>query len=171
MSGMPSAAPRIVSVIGWSGSGKTTLIESAIKECGRRGIAAAAIKKSRHAADLPPDAKDSSRFRAAGALPSIYLSDTEMVALSAPPAAIDARAIAALCPGAGIVFCEGLAVSGAAILLVAGEAEGEAALKRPLAETTLLAARAPSLRELAEARGIPAFSPEDIGRIIDKLFA
>jgi molybdopterin-guanine dinucleotide biosynthesis protein MobB len=171
LSEISSIVPRIVSVIGWSGSGKTTFIESAIEECDRRGIAAAAIKKSRHAADLPPDAKDSSRFRAAGALPSIYLNDTEMVVLSVPPAALDAGEIAALCPGASIVFCEGLAVQGAAILLVAGDAQDEAALKRPLAEITLLAARAPSLREFAAARGIPAFSPEDIGRIINKLLA
>ena len=163
--------PRIVSVIGWSGSGKTTFIEGAIGECARRGIAAAAIKKSRHAADLPPDAKDSSRFRAAGALPSIYLSDTEMVALSAPPAAMDAETIAALCPGAEIVFCEGLAVPEAAILLIAGDAENETALKRPLDEIALLAARAPSLRALAAARGIPSFAPEEIRLIIDRLMA
>jgi molybdopterin-guanine dinucleotide biosynthesis protein MobB len=171
MSGISPAVPRIVSVIGWSGSGKTTLIEAAIGECARRGIATAAIKKSRHAADLPPDAKDSSRFRAAGALPSIYLSDTEMVVLSAPPAALDSGAIAALCPGAGIVFCEGLAVPGTAILLVAGDAEDEAALKRPLAEIALLAARVPSLREIAGAGGVPAFAPEDVGSIVDALLA
>ncbi|MCE1196921.1 molybdopterin-guanine dinucleotide biosynthesis protein MobB [bacterium] len=163
--------PRIVSVIGWSGSGKTTFIEGAIGECARRGVSAAAIKKSRHAADLPPDAKDSSRFRAAGALPSIYLSDTEMVVLAAPPAVIDAGTIAALCPGAAIVFCEGLAVPGSIAALVAGEAEDEAALKRPLAEIDILVARAPGLRKLAAARGVPAFAPEDIGRIIDRLLA
>lgn len=163
--------PLIITVIGWSGSGKTTLIEAAIGECARRGVAAAAIKKSRHAADLPPDAKDSSRFRAAGALPSIYLSDTEMVVLSTPPAAMDAGTIAALCSDAEVIFCEGLALPEAAILLIAGEAEDEAALKRPLAEAALLAARAPSLRELAAARGIPAFAPEDIGHIIDRLLA
>ena len=163
--------PRIVSVIGWSGSGKTTFIEGAIGECARRGIAAAAIKKSRHAADLPPDAKDSSRFRTAGALPSIYLSDTKMVTLSPPPAAMDAGTIAALCPDADIIFCEGLAVPGAAILLIAGDAENETALKRPLDEIALLAARAPSLRALAAARGIPAFAPEEIGLIIDRLMA
>jgi molybdopterin-guanine dinucleotide biosynthesis protein B len=164
-----SRIPRIVSVIGWSGSGKTTFIEGAIGECARRGVAAAAIKKSRHAADLPPGAKDSSRFRAAGALPSIYLSDTEMVTLSAPPAAMDAGTIAALCPGAEIVFCEGLAVPGASILLIAGDADSETALKRPLSEIALLAARAQGLRELAAARGIPAFAPEDIGPIMDRL--
>ncbi len=163
--------PLIITVIGWSGSGKTTLIETAIGECTRRGIAAAAVKKSQHAADLPPDAKDSSRFRAAGALPSIYLSEAEMVVLSAPPAILNAGAIAALCPDAEIVFCEGLAVPGATLLLIAGEAEDEAALKRPLAEAALLAARAPSLRELAVALGVPAFAPEDIARIIDALLA
>lgn len=166
-----SRIPRIVSVIGWSGSGKTTFIEGAIGECARRGIAAAAIKKSRHAADLPPGAKDSSRFRAAGALPSIYLSGTEMVTLSPPPAAMDAGTIAALCPGAEIVFCEGLAVPEASILLIAGDVREEASLKRPLADIALLAARAPDLRELAAARGIPAFAPDEIGLIIDALFA
>lgn len=166
-----SGSPRIISVIGWSGSGKTTFAEGAIGECARRGIAAAAVKKSRHAADLPPDAKDSSRFRAAGALPSIYLSEAEMVVLAAPPAVLDAGAIAALCSDAEIVFCEGLAVPGAALLLVAGDAEDEAALKRPLAGIDILVARAPRLRELAAARGIPAFAPEDIGHIIDRLLA
>ena len=163
--------PRIVSVIGWSGSGKTTFLEGAISECARRGIAAAAIKKSRHAADLPPDAKDSSRLRAASALPSIYLSETEMVVLAAPPAAMDAATIAALCPDAAIVFCEGLAVPGSTVALVVGEAEDEAALKRPLAEIDILVARAPGLRKLAAAQGIPAFAPEEVGLIVDRLFA
>ncbi len=93
-----------------------------------------------------------------------------MIVLTTPPAALDAETIAALCPGAEIIFCEGLAVPGAAILLAAGDASDEIALKRPLSETDIFVARAPSLRKLAAARGVPAFAPEEIGRIIDRLF-
>lgn len=163
--------PLIVSILGWSGAGKTTFAEAAIGECARRGIQAAAIKKSRHAADLPPDAKDSARFRAAGALPSIYLSETEMVTLTLPPVVLDEGTITTLCPGAAIVFCEGLAVPGTIVVMIAGDAKREVELKRPLTEIDILVARDKSLRDTAADRGIPTFFPEGVGLIIDKLLA
>lgn len=162
---------RIVSIIGWSGAGKTTFIESALEECSKRGISAAAIKKSRHEADLPPDTKDSARFHAAGANPSIYLSESEMVVLTAPPAPMDAGAIAALCPLASIIFCEGLAAEGALRVLVAGAETEEKAIKRPLADIDILVAREASMLELAKTRNIKAFRPEDVELFIDYIIS
>ena len=161
--------PVIVSVLGWSGVGKTTFIEAAIAECSRRGIPVAAFKKSRHAADLPPDGKDSSRFHAAGANPSIYLSGSEMLLLTTSPAPMDAGAIIALCPHASIIFCEGLDLEGALRVLVAGAETEEEALKRPLAAIDLLVAREPAMLELATAKNRKAFHPEPVGLFIDHL--
>lgn len=161
--------PVIVSILGWSGTGKTTFIEAAIAECSRRGIPVAAIKKSRHAADLPPDGKDSSRFHLAGANPSIYLSGSEMLLLGTTPAPMDAGAIAALCPQASIIFCEGLVVEGALRILVAGAETEESALKRPLTDIDILVAREPAMVELAAARNKKTFLPEPVGLFIDHL--
>lgn len=163
--------PIIVSLLGWSGSGKTTFIESAIQECASRGIFAAAVKKSRHSADLPPDTKDSARFRAAGASPSIYVSESEMVILAAPPLILSAEALIALCPHAEIIFCEGLEVGGAVIVLLTGEEKAENALKRPLSDIDAVIARGASMLELAAARNIKAFKPEAVGLFIDYLIA
>jgi len=163
--------PVILSILGWSGVGKTTFIEAAIAECSRRGIPVAAIKKSRHAADLPSDGKDSSRFHAAGANPSIYLSGSEMLLLTAPPAPMDAGAIIALCPQASIIFCEGLLLEGALRVLVAGAETEENALKRPLADIDILVAREASMLELAETRNIKAFRPEDVELFIDYIIS
>lgn len=161
--------PVILSILGWSGAGKTTFIEAAIAECARRGIPVSAIKKSRHVADFPPDGKDSSRFHAAGAEPSIYLSGSEMLSLSAPPATMDADAIIALCPEASIIFCEGLALEGAFRVLVAGAETEEKALKLPLADIEILVAREPVMRKLAESRKIKAFNADDIALFIDSI--
>lgn len=162
--------PVILSILGWSGVGKTTFIEAAIAECSRRGIPVAAFKKSRHAADLPPDGKDSSRFHAAGANPSIYLSGSEMLLLTAPPAPMDAGAIIALCPQASIIFCEGLLLEGALRVLVAGAETEENALKRPFANIDILVAREPAMLKLAGSRNIKAFPPEDVGQFINHIF-
>ena len=159
--------PIILSIIGWSGTGKTTFIEAAIRDCACRGISAAAIKKSRHVADLPLDTKDSARFRAAGASPSIYLNESEMVVLTAPPAPMDAGAAITLCPQASIIFCEGLDVPGAALVLVAGEEMAEEALKRPLASIDILIARDQAMISAAAVKGIAAFSPDQVGNFID----
>jgi molybdopterin-guanine dinucleotide biosynthesis protein MobB len=166
---MMKGNPVIVSILGWSGVGKTTFIEAAIAECSRRGIPVAAFKKSRHAADLPPDGKDSSRFHAAGANPSIYLSGPEMLLLTAPPAPMDTRAITALCPQASIIFCEGLDVEGALLVLVAGAETEEKALKRPLAAIDVLVAREAVMLGFAETRHIKAIKPEAVGLFVDYL--
>jgi len=166
---MMRGKPVIVSILGWSGVGKTTFIEAAIAECSRRGIPVAAFKKSRHAADLPPDGKDSSRFHAAGANPSIYLSESEMLLLTAPPALMDTGAIIALCPCASIIFCEGLDMGEALRVLVTGAETEEKALKRPLAAIDVIVAREQTMIELAAARNKRAFRPEPVGLFIDHL--
>lgn len=159
----------VLSVLGWSNSGKTTFIEASLRECARRGVRAACIKKSRHEADIPEDAKDSSRFFAAGADPSIYLGETASLTLSPPLAGpFDADSVGALCPAAEIVFCEGLAVRGAPLVLVAGSAETEEGLKRPLSEADFLISEAPALLRAAKAAGIPAFSPGEAPLCVDQ---
>jgi len=163
--------PIIISILGWSGSGKTTFIESAIQECAKRGIFAAAVKKSKHKADLPPDTKDSARFRAAGASPSIYLSESEMVILAAPPPRMDAETLIALCPQAAFIFCEGLEARGALLALVSGEEKTEDALKRPLASVDILVAREAAMLELAKVRNTKAFKPEDVELFIDYIIS
>ncbi len=168
---MKEHRPVIVSILGWSGSGKTSFVEAAIAECRRRGISAAAIKKSHNVPDLPPDSKDSSRFRRAGAEPSIYLSGNEMLALMAAPARLDEKSIAALCPSASIIFCEGLEVAGARLVLMAGDESDESALKRKLSEIDIIVARNAIMLELAGERGVTSFKAEDIGLLVDYLIA
>lgn len=163
--------PLIISIIGWSGSGKTTFIESAIQECARRGILAATVKKSKHKANLPPDTKDSARFRAAGASPSIYLGESEMVILATPPPRMDAEALIALCPGASIIFCEGLDVPGAVLVLLAGAETAEKALKRPLVSANVLVARDQAMIRAAASKSVAAFSPEQVGLFIEHIIS
>jgi molybdopterin-guanine dinucleotide biosynthesis protein MobB len=168
---MGKGKAAIVSVLGWSDTGKTCFIEAAVAECRRRGVSAAAIKKSHNVPDLPPGSKDSSRFRRAGAEPSIYLSGTEMLALMAAPARLDGKSIAALCPGASIIFCEGLEVDGAQLVLMAGDVSDESALKRKLSEIDIIVARNAIMLELAGERGVKNFKADDIGLFIDYLIA
>jgi molybdopterin-guanine dinucleotide biosynthesis protein MobB len=164
-------SPIVVSILGWSGVGKTTFAEGVIAECSRRGIPAAAFKKSRHPAELPSKGKDSTRFYAAGANPSVYLSGSEMLLIGSPPPEMDKTAIAALCPRARIVFCEGLEVEGAVLVLVAGAETLEEALKRRLADIDILIARAASMQDLAARKGVTVFEPESIGSFLDYIIS
>ncbi len=168
---MKNNKPLVVSILGWSNSGKTTLIEAAIAECARRGISTAALKKSHNAASLQPDSKDSSRFRQAGADPSIYLSGHDMLILRKAPAWIDKDVIAALCPEASIVFCEGLEVDCSLRVLATGDETDETALKRRLTDIDILIARNATMIKLAIDRNVKTFKPEDVGSFIDHLIA
>jgi molybdopterin-guanine dinucleotide biosynthesis protein MobB len=168
---MKKATPVIVSVFGWSNSGKTTFIEAAIAECARRGISTAAIKKSHNAPNLTPSSKDSSRFRQAGAEPSIYLCDAEMLILSKAPSHIDNSTIISLCPGVSIIFCEGLDVEGAIRVLASGNARDESSLKRTLADIDILIARNAFMLNLAQDQNVKFFKPEEIAQFIDHLIA
>lgn len=166
---MGTKKPLIVSVLGWSDSGKTSLIEAAIAECVLRSIPTAALKKSHNAASLQPDTKDSSRFLKAGAEPSIYLSESEILILKKAPSRIDKKAIAALCPDAFIIFCEGLEVEGAIRVLAAGDATDEKELKRRLTDIDILIARNAALLTTAIGRKIKSFKPDGINPFIDYL--
>ncbi|MCX7026101.1 MAG: molybdopterin-guanine dinucleotide biosynthesis protein MobB [Spirochaetes bacterium] len=161
--------PRILSFIGYSNTGKTSFIEELLRECAVRGILAATVKKSRHGADLVPGVKDSERFYAAGASPSIYLDEKSMLVLSLRPAGLDADGLAALCPGADLILCEGLELPGCPLVLVAGKAIGEWELKHPLAEASALIGGGPSLAEAAAGASIPRFSSGDAPRFLDWL--
>jgi len=58
---------RVFGIVGYSGSGKTTLIENLLPQFARLGRTVNVIKHSHHDLELEPPAKDSARFRAAGA--------------------------------------------------------------------------------------------------------
>jgi molybdopterin-guanine dinucleotide biosynthesis protein MobB len=163
--------PRILSFIGYSNTGKTTFIEKVLEGCASRGIAAATVKKSRHGADIAPSAKDSERFFAAGASPSIYLDEASMLVLSPKPATLDAEALAALCPGADLILCEGLELAGCPFVLVAGSASKPEELKRDLAGAAALVAESPAMAEAASVAGVPVFAPREITRFLDWLLS
>jgi molybdopterin-guanine dinucleotide biosynthesis protein B len=162
---------RTACLLGYSNSGKTTFIEAVLRECAARGISAATVKKSRHQADLAQAAKDSERFFAAGASPSIYLDESSMLVLSRRPADLDAEQIAALCPAADLILCEGLELRGCPLVLVAGGAAGPEELKRGLDAAAALVAEAPGLTEAAACAGIPCFTPGESARFLDWLLS
>ncbi|AAP86024.1 molybdopterin-guanine dinucleotide biosynthesis protein B (plasmid) [Cupriavidus necator H16] len=57
----------VVGITGTSGSGKTTLITAMLPWFRERGLRVNVVKHSHHPLELEPPAKDSARFRAAGA--------------------------------------------------------------------------------------------------------
>jgi len=170
MSTISMETPRLISVNGWSGTGKTTFIEAAVAECRARGIPAACVKKSRHEADLPPDTKDSSRFFAAGASPSLFLGQSSMLTLSPPPEKIDEAALAALCGGAAIVFCEGLEIPGAYRIVVGGDASSEEEIKRPFASVDCVVSRNAALSKQAACAGKFVLGPDGAKALLDMLY-
>jgi molybdopterin-guanine dinucleotide biosynthesis protein len=159
--------PTIVSVLGWSGSGKTTFIEAAMRECARRGLAVGALKKSKHSPDSSAEEKDSVRFFTAGAISSTYLSPTAMVRISQPPARVDRDTVAELCPGAALIFCEGLEIDGAVVALVDGPVSAALAPKRPLSEIDVFIAAENSLSRAGGYPGLSIFSPEQTIGFVD----
>ena len=161
--------PRIASVIGWSGSGKTTLVSRAITECARRGISCVAAKRARHAPDIAPEGKDSTRFLQAGAEASAYVGDSGAALFLPPPSREDRDYFLGLLPPSELLFLEGAVVEGAIRVLLAGRATDLSELKRPLGEVDLLVAFDPSLRESAKREGKPAIHPDDIAGFIDIL--
>jgi len=161
--------PLFVSVIGWSGSGKTSLVARALAECKRRGIAAAAAKRSHHEAAVAPAGKDSTAYLEAGAIASLYVGDRSLAFYAPTPELQDRGFYEAMLGGARIVFLEGAEVEGAVRVLVAGGARSPAELKRPASEFDILVAEDSSLA--AGAPDVAVFRPGDIGAIIDRLEA
>ncbi len=153
--------PIIISFAGWSNSGKSSFIERLLPALAGRGLRVSTVKKSRHQADLSPDTKDSKRFALAGAEPSIYISENEMIIVSHLASAHWAARITLLCEGADVILMEGFELPGALRVLVGGPAAREEELKRPLDETDILISASRALQLLAEGRGIRVFSPED----------
>jgi molybdopterin-guanine dinucleotide biosynthesis protein B len=153
--------PIIISFAGWSNSGKSSFIERLLPAFAGRGLRVSTVKKSRHQADLSPASKDSRRFALAGAEPSIYISENEMVITSQQSSAHWASRIPLLCEGADVILMEGFELPGALRVLVGGPALREEELKRPLGDTDILISAGRELRLLAERCGIRAFSPED----------
>lgn len=158
---------KIVSVVGWSGSGKTTLIARVIAECARRGVTCSAAKRARHAPDIAPDGKDSTLFLESGARASAYVGDSSTAVFSPTPPTQDREHFIGLLPPSDLIMLEGATVEGALRVLVAGTAETETGLKRPLSGIDLLVAFDGTLRALAAARGVPAIHPDDIDMFVD----
>lgn len=159
--------PIIISFAGWSNSGKSSFIERLLPALAGRGLKVSTVKKSRHQADLSPDTKDSKRFALAGAEPSIYISENEMIITSHQASTHWAERISLLCEGADVILMEGFEHPGALKVLVGGSAVREEELKRPLGGIDVLISASGELRLLAERRGLAVFSPEDSDAFIE----
>ncbi|HOX32330.1 MAG TPA: molybdopterin-guanine dinucleotide biosynthesis protein MobB [Spirochaetales bacterium] len=163
--------PLFVSVLGWSGSGKTSLVAAALAECARRGLPAAAAKRSHHEPDLAPGGKDSTAYLAAGALASLYVGDRGAVLFMPSPAATSRAFYARLFPEARIIFLEGDRVEGGLVVETGGPARAEAELKLPFAEIGLLVTAEPGLARACRDAGIEIIEPGEAARFIDLLEA
>jgi molybdopterin-guanine dinucleotide biosynthesis protein MobB len=167
----PERVPLIVSFFGWSDSGKTTLIVELIEECGRRGLACAAAKCTRHGGDFEPEGKDSARYRAAGASPVAFIGtgDGGMTALFLPtPARRDRTWLESLFPDADLVLVEGLEVEGATRILVGREDQKP---KRQVGSVDIVITEDVELRKECESAGTRVYARAETGNIIDFLEA
>lgn len=166
---MATSRLRIVSFFGWSDSGKTTLVASIASACVRRGLRCGAAKSSRHPGDFGDDAKDTGRFRSAGAMPVAYVgigpSRTTALYLRTPESP-DRAWLEGLFPDVDVLLVEGLEVEGAARVLVES---GERAGKRKLDEIDILVSDDGDRRSAFARLGGSAFSPNDTEAILDTL--
>jgi len=90
-----------------SNTGKTTLLEKLLRELRRRGISAAVLKHSHHAAD---SSHDSSRYLAAGAEGSLFVSPAGWLLEMRPEQELPMAEAAALLrklTGAQLILVEG----------------------------------------------------------------
>jgi len=158
-----------VSVLGWSGSGKTTFVVSALEECRRRGLSAAAVKRARHDADVSLDGKDSTLFLDAGAVTSLYVGDSRVARFSVTPTVQDRAFYLRECGDLDYIFMEGAEVEGCIRVGLAGSADRPEGLKRPAQECDLvLSSDAGLVKALA---GTACLDPHAIPEIIDFLEA
>ncbi len=168
----------VISVLGWSGTGKTTFIEQAIRECKKRGIKTAAIKKSRHEPAYPAVGKDSNRYLKAGARQSLFISEQAYIhetgTLSSgiqplPPGdavTIERWALSQI-HGADIIFCEGLRPQHSLAILACAGARSESELKFPLRDVDILITDSPELAQTAAECEKKAFSPDAAASFIE----
>jgi molybdopterin-guanine dinucleotide biosynthesis protein MobB len=158
-----------VSVLGWSGSGKTTLIVRALAECRRRGISAAAAKRSHHEAAVAPEGKDSTAYLEAGAVAALYVGDRGLALFEPSPELQDRAFYERLLPEAPIVFLEGARVEGSLVVLAAGGASQVAELKLGLDEIDILVTANAQLAAAAWLEGVAVLDRDDILEFIDMI--
>jgi molybdopterin-guanine dinucleotide biosynthesis protein B len=75
MTGVSGTVP-VIGIAGRSGSGKTTLIERLLPLLSEKGLRVAVVKHTHHDLEFDVPGKDSYRFKRAGAVTSILVSQT-----------------------------------------------------------------------------------------------
>lgn len=161
----------IVSFLGWSDSGKTTLIVGLIEECRTRGISCAAAKCTRHPGDFEDRAKDSARYREAGASPVAFIGSGEggtTTLFMATPAIPDRVWLKSLFPLSHIILVEGLEVEASVRVLVARAGKEP---KKSFDLVELLVSEDESQRSQFTSMGKRAFEPWNLVAIMDSLEA
>jgi len=99
--------PPILCVGGNSGSGKTHLIQRLLPVLIGRGLRVGAVKHAEHV-DVPAAGKDSDRYAAAGATPSVVIGPDALIATDAPAEAALLDVVLTFCGDCDLVLGEGL---------------------------------------------------------------
>ncbi len=99
--------PPILCVGGNSGSGKTHLIERLLPLLTARSLRVGTLKHAEHV-DVPAAGKDSDRFGAAGATPSVVIGPDALIATDAPAEAALLDAVGTFCGDGDLILGEGL---------------------------------------------------------------
>lgn len=160
---------RIASFFGWSDSGKTGLVAALLEEGRNRGLRCGAAKSSRHPGNFGDEAKDTGRFRAAGASRVAYLGlgEARTTALYLPtPESPDRAWLEGFFGGLDLLLVEGLAVEGALGVLVEAE---ERRGKREAEGIDILVSDDPERRAAFAALGLRTFPHSEVGAIFDAL--
>lgn len=130
------AVPPILCVGGDSGSGKTHLIERLLPLLTARGLRVGTVKHAEHV-DVPAAGKDSDRFAAAGATPSVVIGPDALIATDAPAEAALLDAVGTFCGDCDLVLGEGLRRAPFDRILVSSgavERGGDGRVRRVVAE-------------------------------------
>ena len=99
---------QAVHILGRKNSGKTTLIEALLAEYTDRGLRVATVKHTSHPHPVDTAGRDSSRLRAAGANPSVFVtSDAIAVFLSPRPGTDYSRTLDPMLATVDLVLIEG----------------------------------------------------------------
>lgn len=143
-----------------SNTGKTTLLEKLLDELCRRGVKAAVLKHSHHAADTT---RDSSRYLAAGAEGSLFVSPSGWLLEMRPEQELPMSEAAALLrklTGAQLILVEGYKREAYPKIALCRKA---VSLQFPCPEEELLAV----VCDVPLVTALPQFSPEDISGLCD----
>ena len=158
--------PPIFGVVGWKNSGKTTLMANLIGEFTKRGFAVSVIKHAHEKVEIDHPGRDSFKMREAGAR-QVMLSSPRRFALMRELGDAPEMAFEELLPYAGV--CDLILVEGykrEAYPKIEIRREG-AASREPLSAEFPDVVAIASDRPETEQDSLPAFSIDDIGRIVD----